>query len=98
MSYTHVSWRFSMRKLKVEVTAHDIKSGARKSCELCPIARALKRALNYKKKVDVNNYSANIDDYKKIARLPTKASAFIRNFDNGFKVKPFSMTLEFKDA
>lgn len=87
-----------MRKLKVEVTAHDIKNGARKSCEACPIARAVKRALHYKKSVDVNNYAANIDDYKKIAILPAKASGFIRSFDNGFRVKPFSMTLEFKDA
>lgn len=87
-----------MKKLKVEVTTHDIKNGSRKSCEACPVARALKRALHYKKSVNVNNHSASIDEYKKHAILPTKAQNFIRNFDDGFKVKPFSMTLEIKDA
>lgn len=88
-----------MRKLKVTVTAHDIKKGVARSRNYCPIARAIRRAIHYKNNVQVNGIIARIEAKytcltKNKADLPLKATRFIRDFDGGAKVKPFTMVLK----
>ena len=79
-------------KLEINVTEGDIKRGVRADHLTCPIARAAKRALGYKKMVNVSrNYITGIID--KYIELPMKAKIFVISFDKGEKVKPFNFIL-----
>lgn len=86
-------------KIKVQVTDAHIKSGTRKNPEFCPIARALRNTilLGYK----VRTGTLDIDRARPRNRrliqqertLPLKARNFIKKFDLGAKVKPFTFFL-----
>jgi hypothetical protein len=95
-------------RVKVEVTERDIKKGAKLNCNACPIALATKRALyntkgmrKYSKGVSVVcsvTSTSEPDNGRYIAAtMPVKASNFIDAFDSNHPVKPFSMTLNFKE-
>jgi hypothetical protein len=88
-------------KIKVKVTADDIKRGVRNSCSLCPIARALKRVrpAGYKRAAVIAGGGwllFRTETKTLMADTPKTARYFISRFDNVKKVKPISFTLNFQ--
>lgn len=79
----------------IEVTQEDIDRGIRESCTCCPIANAMKRIL---KPDDVrvrNKETWTSYRYVELTHLlPNEAAKFIRYFDNGETVHPFTFELE----
>lgn len=77
-------------KKRICVTAKDIAKGKRVDANSCPVALALKRALGYLCPV-TRSYWRNGDD-----EVPTsdKVHEFVRKFDQGIAVKPFSFYVE----
>lgn len=77
----------------VNVTAEDIAEGVPGTCDLCPIALAVKRATGA---VDVSVYETDveIDDGEsyRIFDVPGLASRFIVDFDKGNEVNPITFT------
>lgn len=89
-----------MKRIKVNVTQHFIDGAIDMMgrnvpvsyCARCPIALAMSHVL--RRKVIVNEFSAQIDLYDEWYRLPLKAESFIASFDKNPKnVKPFSFIL-----
>ena len=82
--------------MKIEVTQNDIDKGIQGECQLCPIARAIKRSSNFKrvyvntKYIEVLHYVTGVKTYE----LPKKAKTFVKRFDRQEPVKPFSFELE----
>lgn len=83
-------------RLRVSVTAEDIRLGKRNDCDRCPAARALRRAGitrgwvgNYWIGETVGGLGMSLCD------SPIKVRKFIRAFDSfgRKKVKPFSFTI-----
>ncbi len=70
----------------IEVTQEDIMEGQPCNCRLCPVARAISRRTNLE--VIVRSDFVRVDD--KTYDLHLEASAFVRQFDRGFRVQPFS--------
>lgn len=87
--------------MKINVTQRDIDSGLRNDCTLCPVARAIKRRLGKSKSVQVFETSIDIynskDRLEKQYNIPELAQLFIKNFDTGCPVGPFSFTLNLKE-
>ena len=83
--------------MKVNVTAKHIRKGKRSQPCHCPIALALKEQLH--KEVEVGPYDMFFLYRKKIAgeaKTPDSAYYFIRAFDKGHKVKPFTFEVSFR--
>lgn len=91
------------KKLKVTVTAADIRNGKKNSTCDCPIALAIRRQL----KVERGEIEVSSSISLKPRKMPwwgaydfisydlsLRADRFIRAFDEGEKVKPFSFTAE----
>ena len=79
--------------MKIEVTQHDIDYGVRGEYSLCPIARAVKRKINGEVIVfgdDISFFTTDIIRRYSYYKLPQKAKDFIKRFDEGKKVKPFT--------
>jgi hypothetical protein len=76
----------------VEVTAEDIESGWRGDCSLCPLALAFQRIPGFNR-ARVSSARVYPRPTESI-RLPYPAQEFIRAFDAGVSVQPFSFTLE----
>ena len=80
--------------MKIEVTQHDIDYGVRGEYSLCPIARAVKRKINGEVIVfgdDISIFTTVIIIRRySYYKLPQKAKDFIKRFDEGKKVKPFT--------
>jgi hypothetical protein len=95
-----------LKKVRITVTADDIKHGKREKCLKCPIARAALRRFGLTTdKVTVD--SCEIRVYKSAAAakrgvnpearylLPwDPAGLFVHHFDRGHPVKPLSFTME----
>lgn len=81
----------------IHVTAGDIAAGSITSCENCPVAQAIMRTLG------LPHVSVGLDDMdlgRHVAVLvptPARASHFMRLFDGGHKVEPFSFELDVPD-
>lgn len=75
--------------IEVEVTQADIDEGVAGDCDLCPIARAARRAGLYGVMVSNSYVIGNCWD----ASLPQVARDFIRVFDDDATVRPFTFTL-----
>jgi len=71
----------------ISVTEEHIKKGVKASYRTCPIALALEDAGFDSPKVSVASYW--YQDAKRL-NLPLKVQKFIKDFDNGKKVRPFS--------
>jgi len=92
-----------MNKLKIEVTEQHIKDGRVGSCTQCPIALAVKEQVKCGEEqyVAVRFFSATIcyntkegsRRFDKYA-LPDSAYYFIKRFDYGGDVKPFTFEME----
>lgn len=87
-------------KIQFHVTALDIKTGQRRDCFSCPVAKAMLRKLKKmfpQVKLTVGNGLVEIfSEYKlyRVIKLPVKAQTFIHNFDRCQSVKPFKFELE----
>jgi hypothetical protein len=79
------------KPIKVSVTQKDIDSGCPIDKCGCPVALALKRALGNGQSIQVGNFAVDIDGGR--AHLPLEAIAFVKAFDMGKPVKPFSFEL-----
>lgn len=77
--------------LRVTVTANHIAQGRRESCYECPIELALISAGLRSDDVAVGRCIAWINDRE--YALPEPAQEFIRRFDEGVDVEPFSFEL-----
>ena len=80
--------------ITVDVTERDIAIGARRSCEYCPIARALARAVGGKPSVHSSYARIGESHYN----LPPEAAQFVASFDKREPVEPFSFTLSAEDT
>lgn len=89
-----------MAKIKINVTQDDIEQGKRNCGNHCAIARAVKREIEELVPYDVTPeigglfgdfYVSHVGSFD--VKLTRKAAKFIRDFDNGRPVKPFSFTL-----
>lgn len=92
-----------MAKYTFNVTQEDIDKGIKDDACYCPIARAAKRTLvKRKRRIEVGSCFLSIvrnhkgrwwvDDAE--YELPSEASDFVRNFDSGNTVHPFSFEME----
>lgn len=84
------------KNIRINVTKKDIRYGKRGEARNCPIARACKRA--GLKQVNVLGYQvyaaqALVDYDERTFKMPIKAQRFVKSYDNGEKVSPFSFTL-----
>ena len=79
--------------MQIRVTQEDIDKGKRNSLRRCPVALALKRACG--RIVEVGStmvYSRN-EDRAWLISLPEKAEDFVKLFDIGEPVEPFTFDL-----
>jgi len=89
------------RELVVEVTQEDIAEGMRHRCFLCPVSRAVNRATGIPfmavGTAAVPDERIQLCDPKSSTTLveyamPYEASNFVRDFDLGADVSPFTFT------
>jgi len=76
-----------METLQIRVTRDDIRKGIPENVHMCPIARAVRRA--GRERVTVDDCIAT---RTKNFELPDVAQRFMRSFDWGRPVKPFTFT------
>jgi len=93
--------RATTKRITVEITPDDIREGVYRSGDTCPIALAFRRRLNVPAPcVTVCTFTLDAGFRDREGRplfatfaLPKKASAFIKAFDQGHPVRPFSFCL-----
>lgn len=85
--------------IKIEVTKEDIEKGTREKCSTCPVALAVNRHLA--KQFFVKAFRFSVDVWQNEPRTlkyycnPGHAiDEFIRYFDMGLPVQPFSFDLD----
>ena len=90
-----------MKRIRIKVTAGDIKRGVKGDGECCPVALATKRCARV---LDVH-VSPNHFDIGKwtspdsfCGDTPTAVRNFVSDFDAGKKVKPFSFTIQMPES
>lgn len=77
-----------MKRVRIEVTAQDIRRGKKADPDHCPVARALRRAGLPKAWAGDSHYGWGEETAS--WPLPKRAKRFIEAFDNGMPVRPFS--------
>jgi hypothetical protein len=84
--------------MRINVTQEDINKGCQNDSGTCPIALALSRATG--NAVHVRAIYASVYNWSLLytTDLPIEARLFIRDFDSGKHVDPFSFELELQDA
>ena len=85
-----------MKKVKINVTKEDIKTGLRNNCDKCPVALAIVRKFK-SELVFVGHrawYAIDGKGNKVGGDLPIKAQEFIVKFDRGAFVSPFTFMVE----
>jgi hypothetical protein len=82
-----------MAKITIDVTQADIEAGHPLACSACPIALAAQRAFG-DRPVIVDSFLSIRGQDRLVWSMPSAAYAFIRDFDAGRPVEPFSFTLE----
>lgn len=84
--------------VKVEVTKGDIENGSRSSARSCPISLAIRRTLKTKfSAVTWVMVDGHVSGFP-VVSLNSKTEQFVRFFDLGLKVKPFSFRLKVPKA
>ena len=84
--------------MKIKVTQKDIEEGYRGSCHDCPVALAFKREVKTAFEIGLSVGAERIlhrevhewDTYT----LPKRAQTFIKRFDNGKPVEPFTFEIK----
>lgn len=80
----------------INVTEDNILNGLTCDSANCPIALALLDKYNEcLPLVDTHEISVRLNDKVYVAKTPKEAIEFIDNFDVGYHVEPFTITLEF---
>jgi hypothetical protein len=81
--------------MRITVTQDDIDMGCKSHNENCPLARAASRAFGYPVRVDgFEIYSVDKGGFThNLATLPRRASEFVRDFDLGRTMQPFTFTV-----
>lgn len=74
----------------IQVTADDIREGEVYDCDLCPVARAMSRALDRPVAVFADEY--RIGD-ERFHLLPPAAELFVQLYDGGEAVGPFEFEI-----
>lgn len=82
--------------MKIKVTQEDIAKGIPEDEGSCPVALALKHAGMMDVEVSLERAEAWYGRRLFNVELPSKARRFIKRFDAGKLVKPFSFTLNIK--
>ena len=95
-----------MKNIRINVTKNDIKKGSTADPSECPIARACRRAGLKNPKINFHNFhemdcdspcgndAFAFERQKRLTfKMPMKATKFVKSFDRGENVKPFSFTL-----
>lgn len=92
----------SMDTLKVNLTASHIRFGERGKPVGCPVSKAVYDALQKNKAfvfwvvAGSERITANTNPFGRLRALtPDEVHAFIRDFDDGKEVQPFSFELNF---
>lgn len=85
-------------KTTINVTQEEIYGGVRGDCERCPIALAIQRCVPNVRTVSVCDSEIEIGLWgipsMSVNDPPSEAVDFIRKFDNGLDVSPFSFEIE----
>ena len=88
------------KTITVNVTQKDIDEGKERSCERCPVALAVNRALDTDtNECSVSGYAVHLDGPTStgFAQLPDEAVKFIERFDCRRLVTPFTFNITFQD-
>jgi hypothetical protein len=90
-------WEEDMKIIQISVTQEDIRhnnSGGGRRCEVCPVARALSRAVGRSVIVGTHGWRFPHDEFMR--RLPDVAIAAILRLDDDDATwpEPFSFTLD----
>ena len=85
--------------MKIEVTAEDIANGRRAHDNSCPVALAIGRTLHRENAVSVVSTDVQIFNAAPFAEVeqatfPKEVTKFIKRFDGGKKVEPFTFEIE----
>ena len=79
----------------IDVSADDIAAGWRRNCDLCPIARAVRRGTGATGiSVAVHRLRMEVEGRIFHGVLPQQAREAITTFDQDLAIKPFSFVLE----
>lgn len=88
-----------MRTVQVEVTQADINTAlaldGMHDCSNCPVALALHRTLGTPVEVGARSFGIRGQNFE--GMLPESTVQFIRQFDEGKPVSPFTFTVEVLD-
>lgn len=77
---------------EIQVTDADIREGRRGECSFCPIALAGDRAIGTNCRVGFKHIFTETH----VGDLTPEAQQFVRDFDLGGQVVPFSFTVEMR--
>jgi hypothetical protein len=81
----------SPSKFVVEVTTNDIKLGIQNESDACPVALAIKRKTGLLSRVYVSLMGADVGST--LYKLDGQTTVFIKKFDKGDPVLPFTAIL-----
>lgn len=86
--------------MRIDVTQEDIANGVRLDHRCCPVARAIERATGMQASVDVDRGCNNPSAFVVIGSvaavdLPHSVMWFVKKFDRGGQVEPFSFELDY---
>lgn len=87
-----------MTQITFTVTAEDIAAGRQMHGERCPIGRAVRRVWPNAHVTAVSILPGGFGKLYGDIPLDDQAFAFVRKFDTGFPVEPFSFTVVIPDA
>jgi len=79
-----------MSRVRIDVTQEDIANGEQTAPWSCPVGQAITRCYGPHGGV----VATDVKIKHMVVLLPYEATRFIRDFDNGRPVKPFSFMLE----
>lgn len=79
--------------MRIEVSENDILCGVKGDPVHCPIARALERQTGYEAVVDPDEISLKIAGHMHCMDIPPLCEEFVKFFDTGYPVAPFSFEL-----
>lgn len=88
-----------MRKIDLKITKANIKDGERTNPGKCPIANSIMESVRNVIYVCVlpNEATIKVKKGNKVTayrgKLPSEGFSFVRNFDDGLRVNPFSLSL-----
>ena len=83
--------------MKIHVTQDDIYRGNRRNCNYCPVARAVARATSESEVYVGGDIFIRKNEHGSVYHAPRSVRRFIRRFDKGLPVAPFTFILRPKE-